>query len=105
MSFQSELFDNGPQSFTFGQGKATFYRNFLPVQAADRFLSIIKDKTLWESGYVHIAGKQIPIPRLNAWYADPGIHYAYSGIKLTTQDWYPELLEIRQFIHEQTGYY
>ena len=36
-------------------------------------------------------GKENPVPRLEAWYGDPGKSYAYSGIQMEPIPWTDEL--------------
>ncbi|WP_317929179.1 alpha-ketoglutarate-dependent dioxygenase AlkB family protein [Halioxenophilus sp. WMMB6] len=49
----------------------------------------------WQQSSLRIAGRQIPIPRLNAWYGDEGCKYGYSGVKLPLLPWTEELAELR----------
>ena len=37
-----------------------------------------------------------PTPRLTAWHADPGVSYAYSGIRHAPAPWTPGLLELKE---------
>ena len=43
-----------------------------------------------------------PIPRLSAWYGDPGASYTYSGIAMSPIPWTPLLLQIRNRLIEAT---
>jgi alkylated DNA repair dioxygenase AlkB len=40
-------------------------------------------------------GQCFPLPRLTAWYGDPGTHYTYSGIQLNALPWTAPLLELK----------
>lgn len=58
------------------------------------FLSNIRFTQIhWEQLHLRLFRKKIPQPRLTAWYADKGINYAYSGLKLQARP-FPPLLEI-----------
>ncbi|PIQ22289.1 MAG: alpha-ketoglutarate-dependent dioxygenase AlkB [Cytophagales bacterium CG18_big_fil_WC_8_21_14_2_50_42_9] len=48
-------------------------------------------------------GKQIWLPRLTAWYGDPGKTYQYSGIQNEPLPWIPALLEIKQAVETLAG--
>ena len=41
----------------------------------------------WEQHQVTIFGRQLPAPRLSAWYGDPDARYTYSGLSLTPRPW------------------
>ncbi|GAB3536759.1 hypothetical protein GCM10027443_27860 [Pontibacter brevis] len=46
-------------------------------------------------------GKQLPVPRLTAWYGDKG--YTYSGLYNKPQPWVPVLQSLRERVQEVTG--
>ena len=48
-------------------------------------------------------GKENPVPRLEAWYGDPGKSYAYSGIQMDPIPWTDELKEIKRTIELESG--
>ena len=41
----------------------------------------------WKQDYISMYGKRHPLPRLTAWYGEPGTSYKYSGIQSTANDW------------------
>ena len=58
----------------------------------------------WETGFIKIFGKTRQIPRLQAWYADDGINYTYSGKKLHRHNWNNTLIEIKEKIESITSF-
>jgi alkylated DNA repair dioxygenase AlkB len=44
-----------------------------------------------------------PFPRLTAWYADPGLTYAYSGVVHRATPWTKSLLEIKDRLESAAG--
>lgn len=56
----------------------------------------------WQYDY-HAFGRRFDVPRLQAWYADPGAHYRYANNLLRHQDWIALLLGIRQDVERRTG--
>jgi alkylated DNA repair dioxygenase AlkB len=52
----------------------------------------------WESSRIQIFGKTYDTPRLEAFYAENGQHYAYSGKKLTVNPFTPELSAVKNKI-------
>jgi alkylated DNA repair dioxygenase AlkB len=77
------------------QGKLGVIRGFLP----DHYLKVYST-TKWEQKVLNIYGKEVPLPRLTAWYGEAG--YNYSGVKNDPQPMTPLLSEIREKIHETT---
>jgi alkylated DNA repair dioxygenase AlkB len=80
---------------------------FLPppeLHLHERFLSeaesaacfhALRTTIAWRQDAMRIAGKSINLPRLTAWYGDPGTEHIYSGIRNVPQPWTPELTEIK----------
>jgi len=58
----------------------------------------------WQQSHIRIAGRVIPIPRLNAWYGDPGADYSYPGVRLETLSWLPELVWLKNKVQQLSGY-
>ncbi|MRI32110.1 alpha-ketoglutarate-dependent dioxygenase AlkB [Endozoicomonas sp. OPT23] len=56
----------------------------------------------WQQDQIKIFGKVFDVPRLQAWYADPGLSYQYSGIQLQPETWTPLLLDIRKQVETQS---
>lgn len=54
----------------------------------------------WKQDRLKFYGKELPLPRLTAWYGDPGAAYTYSGIKSEPNPWTDGLLHIRRKIEE-----
>ena len=98
LQFQDELFDSGPEIIELTEGRLILYRSFFKAHDSQRLFNALSQKTAWESGTIFIGGKNIPIPRLNAWYADDNRTFTYSGIRLEPHLWYEELNEIRAHI-------
>jgi alkylated DNA repair dioxygenase AlkB len=57
----------------------------------------------WQQDQITIYGRQIPLPRLTAWYGDAGTPYAYSGITMQPQPWTAALLHIKRQIEPLAG--
>jgi alkylated DNA repair dioxygenase AlkB len=101
------LFDpieNIPNEILPFDGSAILIPDFLPASDVDHFLHALSDTLNWQQDHIHMYGKSIPIPRLNAWYGDPGIHYSYSGIQLLPNAWTQELLYLKTKIEHFTGH-
>jgi alkylated DNA repair dioxygenase AlkB len=72
-----------------------FYPQFFSQrQAFDYFTSCLQLQ--WQQPQLTLYGKQVDIPRLQAWYGDKQACYQYSGLALTPLPWVKPLLEIKQ---------
>lgn len=81
------------------------YPNFVGQNTAEAwFIALMQPGAIaWRQDRIMMYGRKVPIPRLNAWYGDPGYLYRYSGIPLSPQPWTPLLAEIRAQICAATG--
>jgi alkylated DNA repair dioxygenase AlkB len=81
-------------------GGRLFYDSaFCTPEEADALLSWLRSDIPWRQESVH--GN--PLPRLNAWYADAGLRYNYSGLSHTGAGWLPELTRIKQQVEAASG--
>src|SRR5689334_4292415 len=64
----------------------------------DRLFASLLVTTAWRQDSIAMYGKPVPIPRLQAWYGDPGRAYTYSGIEMEPAPWTPALLEVKAAI-------
>lgn len=71
-----------------------FYPDFLSLEEADSFLSLVVETTSWESQSLTMFGKQVLEPRLSAWISD-GITYTYSRSIRHPSPWTPALTDLR----------
>lgn len=70
---------------------------------ADAFLQQLLAETAWRQDQIHIYGKLRKLPRLTAWYGDPGCSYEYSGISMEPLPWTQCLSAIRSGLETLTG--
>ena len=78
-----------------------YHTQFFAKGTADRLLLNLKEKIEWSQNTIRFYGKESLVPRLEAWYGDPGKSYAYSGIHMNPKPWTEDLLEIKQAIEKQ----
>jgi alkylated DNA repair dioxygenase AlkB len=83
-----------------------YYSSFLCRYEADTCFHRLLETIVWQSRSIKMFGKSIPIPRLTAWYADPGAIYRYSGLTEVPAAWTPELDEMRRNVaaHCEVGF-
>ncbi len=70
---------------------------------ADDLLVRLKSEVDWQQEQIELYGQVHDLPRLTAWYGDPGKKYTYSGIKVDSAPWIQPLLEIKEKIEEVSG--
>ncbi|MES3006423.1 MAG: alpha-ketoglutarate-dependent dioxygenase AlkB [Pseudomonadota bacterium] len=73
-----------------------YFPEAFSVMEADTLLDYCLHQLPWRQDALTIAGKRIPIPRLQNWFGDSGARYAYSGLALTPLPWTAPLLRVRQ---------
>ena len=84
-------------------GKVEILENLFEVSKSDHLLSALIDEINWKQEHITLFSKTHPVPRLQAWYADPGYNYAYSNIDLEVNPWSDTLLEIKKTVETQTN--
>ena len=57
----------------------------------------------WRQNTIKMYGKENPVPRLEAWYGDPGKSYTYSGITMQPTPWNDDLKIIKNSIEPESG--
>jgi alkylated DNA repair dioxygenase AlkB len=79
-------------------GDVVLYRQFFGVERSDRYFTNLLNEISWRQDQIRIFDRFIPLPRLTAWYGNPGQVYAYSGIQMDPLPWTPTLLDIKSRI-------
>lgn len=81
----------------------SFWPNWLSGKDADDLLRKSIETIDWRADSIRIVGKQIPIPRLQQWFGQPGTRYTYSNICLQAVG-FPDWIDlIRHNVESQTG--
>ena len=100
MTGQPALFDEQPT----GPGlELTLIRNALGLSAADASFTALRTKIAWRQDHLRMFGELVPVPRLEAWIADEGLDYTYSGIHHDPDPWIDELIELRELSSAHAG--
>ena len=81
--------DSGERGLTLPDAELEFTEQFLsPQEAADCFGSLMAQGAInWRQDYIKMYGRELAVPRLNAWYGDAGLAYTYSGIPMQPEPW------------------
>jgi len=92
-----------PEKLIMPDADVIFYRSFFSRSQSDAFYEALLNATKWKQEKTKLYGKPIDLPRLTAWYGDPGKSYSYSGITADPEPWTPTLLAIKQEIETVSG--
>ena len=106
--------DNNIQADLFGQTIETpnpiiklqdaellYYPAFYDKAESDRIFKTLLETIEWKQDKIMMYGKELPLPRLSAWYGDNNKPYTYSGITLNPLPWTDELLQIKEKIEAE----
>jgi alkylated DNA repair dioxygenase AlkB len=80
-------------------GRLLWEPAFCAPGEADRLFGWLRTAIPWRQETVR--GK--PLPRLNAWFADAGLRYSYSGVSHAGTGWMAELNDIKRAVEEAAG--
>ena len=84
-------------------GWLTLEDGWLGASPADAALGALLETVRWRQETITLFGRQIPQPRLSAWYGDATAVYTYSGLTNTPVPWTPLLAELRGAVEEAAG--
>lgn len=68
-------------------GWVRYEESFLSREAADHLSSELRDSLDWRLYQIKLFGREIPQPRLTAFYGEAGVKYEYSGLTLKATPW------------------
>jgi len=87
---------------TIKNGELEYLRDFLSEEAVHLLYEQILTQTPWNQGTITLFGKKIVIPRYEAFYAQDGLTYSYSGQYLVSHPFTAELLILKNKIEQLT---
>ena len=80
---------------TIPDAEVCYRPGWIDPATADRTLAALHDEIAWVRPSVTLFGKRHPVPRLCAWYGDPGCEYTWSRIRQVPRPWTPTLSALR----------
>lgn len=81
-----------------------FYPSLFRRSEADQLLTSLVTDIDWKQDKIKYYGQNLNLPRLTAWYGDPGKTYIYSGIRTDPKPWTDVLLIIKNRIEQACGH-
>jgi alkylated DNA repair dioxygenase AlkB len=104
MNFSTEeLFRESKLGYDLPDAEIEYFPEFFSREKSLNFLPQLIDTIKWKQNTIKMYGKENPVPRLEAWYGDPGKSYAYSGIRMEPSTWTDELNEIKRSIESEVA--
>ncbi len=96
---QHSLFNSSePLQVITGSGDVRYYPDWLAGPEADIYFTQLRREIAWQQSHIRIQGRELPIPRLNAWYGEPDTAYSYSGIHFEPLTWTNALLRLKRHV-------
>ena len=85
-------------------GSLEYIPAFLSLQNSELLFDELLAETPWNQGAINIFGKKLATPRLEAFYAEDGLNYAYSGQQLQVHRFTEELQKIKNYVEQYSGH-
>jgi alkylated DNA repair dioxygenase AlkB len=95
---QDSLILEQPGEIKLPDAELFFYPQLLEYNQADILLASLRQEIEWTQNTIRFYGKESLVPRLEAWYGDPGKSYSYSGIHMNPKPWTQNLIQIKKAI-------
>jgi len=90
--------------FSLPDAELQYFPDFLTSEKADFLYEKFLEEIPWQQQNIKLFGKEIPQPRLTAFYAEKGVSYTYSGLQLKPETFSAEILELKQQTQELSGF-
>jgi len=98
------LLPAGARLLELPDGEAWYLAQAFPESEATRLCRQLRREAAWQEEHVVIFGQRRKVPRLVAWYGDPGASYAYSGVRHEPLPWIVPLEEVRRRVESLSGH-
>lgn len=97
-----DLFANEPpRNLLPFDGEALLLRDIMAPDDADKTFVRLQSNIIWQQEIARIHGKEIPVPRLTAWYGE--VAYRYSGVYHPASPFPPIVVPLRTLAEELAG--
>lgn len=102
--FEDDCVISLPGSTVFNyQNACRYVPHCLPEEWAESTFHKLQQTLNWQQPTIRIAGKRVPIPRLQCWQGDQEHEYRYSGECFRAESWHPDILVIKRHIEKMSG--
>ena len=84
-------------------GYVSYDPAFLTSPQADYYLACLLATLAWRQDHIKLYGKEVKIPRLQAWYGDADALYQYSGLRMSPNPWTEALTRLKVLCEKRCG--
>ncbi len=81
-----------------GDTPITYLEQVITPAMADSCFARLQNAIAWQTENLMMFGKTVRVPRLVAWYGDPGSRYTYARVAHEPLPWLPLLADIKQHV-------
>ena len=103
-TFQADLFgqpiEKSNHIISLQDAELIYHPSYYTKIESDLLFKSLLEKIEWKQDKIMMYGKELPLPRLSAWYGENNKPYTYSGINLRPLPWTEELLHIKAKIED-----
>ena len=96
-----QTFETPNPIITLEDADLLYHPRFYDNAESDKIFKTLLESIEWKQDKIMMYGKELPLPRLSAWYGDNNKPYTYSGIKLNPLPWTDELLKIKDRVENE----
>ena len=90
-----------PRHIQLADAELTYFPSFYDSATSAALFDSLIAETPWRQDTLRFGGREVAVPRLQAWYGDR--RYGYSGLQLAPLPWTPALTAMRERITERCG--
>ena len=87
-----------------GIAETLYVPGFLTSREADALFDAVIDAADWQQERIVMFGRSVIVPRLTAWYGDPGATYRYSGVDRRAHPWLPPIRNLAARVAESVAW-
>ena len=80
-----------------------YHPGFLDDIGAARLARELAEEVAWHHERLRLFGREVAVPRLVAWFGDPGVNYRYSAMDHLCAGWPPALAGLRDRLGAEFG--
>jgi alkylated DNA repair dioxygenase AlkB len=85
-------------------GELYYAHSWLDAESANTLFTTLRKTVEWQQSTINLYGKNVMIPRLNAWYGDEDSPYQYSGHYFEPLPWLDSLYSLKIRLEQETGH-
>lgn len=85
-------------------GEVYLYEELFSVEESALIFNDLRNNIAWKQDHLQMYGREVDLPRLTAWYANPDKTYEYSGIVNYPLAWTDLLLDLKQYVEDITDH-